>query len=60
MGCPVPVHCRYCREPLDVYEPLESRFCVEECEAAFTAENDPNYEPPELGDAWAGGFAPNH
>jgi len=60
MGCPVPVYCLQCNEALYVYEPIETRFCCEECQWQFEAENDPNYEPPELGDAWAGGFAANH
>jgi predicted nucleic acid-binding Zn ribbon protein len=38
MGCPVPVHCRYCGEALDVFEPFERRFCSEECEADAAAE----------------------
>ncbi len=32
MGCPVPVHCRCCNEPLDVYQEFEHRFCSEDCE----------------------------
>lgn len=31
MGCPVPVHCRQCDEPLDVYMGFRERFCSEEC-----------------------------
>ena len=30
MGCPVPVHCRHCNEPLDVYVPASERFCCQD------------------------------
>lgn len=29
------VHCRQCGEPLDVYEPPETRFCSQECRDIF-------------------------
>lgn len=38
MGFEPVTHCRHCDEPLDVYMPVETRFCDEECEAAFHAE----------------------
>jgi predicted nucleic acid-binding Zn ribbon protein len=38
MGCPSIVHCRYCGEPLDIYQPAETRFCSNECEADAAAE----------------------
>ena len=32
MGYEPIVYCRWCDEPLDVYQPPEERFCSEECE----------------------------
>lgn len=34
MSDAIPVHCRHCNEPLDVYQPFEDRFCSEECKDA--------------------------
>ena len=34
MGYRPTVYCRHCSEPLDVYEPSETRFCSEECAVA--------------------------
>jgi hypothetical protein len=31
MSDAIPVHCLNCNEPLDVYQPLEQRFCCDEC-----------------------------
>lgn len=42
MGCPVPVHCRHCNEPLDVYLPFEERFCSEDCADAYLDPRDPD------------------
>lgn len=31
MSDSIPVKCRCCDEPLDVYQPFEDRFCSEDC-----------------------------
>lgn len=35
MGFEPVVHCRECGEPLDVYAPIEERFCCDMCEHEF-------------------------
>ncbi len=44
MGCPVPVYCRHCEEPLDVYQAFEDRFCSDDCKSEYENENERAYD----------------
>jgi protein-arginine kinase activator protein McsA len=53
MGCPIPVHCQNCNEPLDVYVPRSERFCCEECYDEFHATHPGEIEREEAIEARA-------
>ena len=40
MSDKIPVHCRYCNEVLDVWEPHETRFCSQDCADNYAEEAD--------------------
>jgi predicted nucleic acid-binding Zn ribbon protein len=44
MSDAIPVHCRHCEEPLDVYQPHEDRFCSEDCKTDYENANERAYD----------------